>query len=109
MQIDFFTVLVFGLFIKLVLGGLFFVFWYRQRSATLVRLGGAPHFFSACVAALLFATRGFAASMLAIGIGNVVLIAVFACCWQAARVFDRRRVLWLPVFGAPALCGLRPV
>ena len=33
MPIDSFTVLLFGLFIKLVLGGLFVVFWWKNRSA----------------------------------------------------------------------------
>ena len=85
-----------------MLGGLFFVFWYRQRSATWYAWWSVT-FFLACVAALLFATRGVAGNILSIGIGNVALISAIACCWQAARVFDRRPVLWLPVFGAPGL------
>ena len=102
MQINSFTVLVFGLFIKAVLGGLFLVFWYKQRSATWYAWWSAT-FFLGCAAALLFITRGVAAGILTIGIGNVALIAAIACCWQAARVFDRRRALWWPVFAAPAL------
>lgn len=102
MQIDAFTVLLFGLFIKLVLGGLFVVFWYKQR--------GAPWYgwwsvtlFLACGATMFFATRGFAADMLTIGVGNTVLIAAFVCNWQAARVFHQRRPVWIAIAGVPAL------
>jgi hypothetical protein len=74
MQIDSFTVLLFGLFIKLVLGGLFLVFWYKQRSASWYAWWAAT-FFLACTATVLFASRGFAADILSIGIGNVALMA----------------------------------
>jgi diguanylate cyclase (GGDEF)-like protein len=102
MQIDSFTVLLFGLFIKAVLGCLFLVFWYKQRGATWYAWWSAT-FFLASVATLLFATRGFASNIFAIGIGNVALIGAIASSWQAARVFDRRPVLWLPLFAAPGL------
>jgi diguanylate cyclase (GGDEF)-like protein len=102
MQIDSFTVLLFGLFIKLVLGSLFVVFWYKQRGATWY-LWWSGTFFLGCVATLLFVTRGFAPELFAVGLGNVALIAGIAACWQAARAFNRRRALWLPVLAAPAL------
>ena len=102
MQIDSFTVLLFGLFIKLVLGGLFLVFWYKQRSASWYAWWAAT-FFLACTATVLFATRGFAADLLSIGIGNVALIAAFACNWQAARVFDHKPALRWPLVVAPGL------
>jgi diguanylate cyclase (GGDEF)-like protein len=102
MQIDSFTVLLFGLFIKLVLGGLFLVFWYKQRSASWYAWWGAT-LFLACVATALFAARGFAADLFAIGIGNVALTAAFVCNWQAARAFNHRRPLWMPIFAVPAL------
>ena len=102
MQIDSFTVLLFGLFIKAVLGGLFLVFWLKQRSATWYAWWSGA-LFLACAATLIFATRGFAADIFAIGIGNMALIAAIACSWQAARVFDRRPALWLPLLAAPAL------
>ena len=78
MQIDSFTVLLFGLFIKLVLGSLFLVFWYKQRSAAWY-VWWAATFFLACVATVQFVARGFAADLLSIGIGNVALVAAFAC------------------------------
>jgi diguanylate cyclase (GGDEF)-like protein len=102
MQIDSFTVLLFGLFIKLMLGGLFLVFWYKQRSAPWYAWWSAT-FLLGCIATLLYVARDFAPELLGIGLGNVALIAGIAACWQAARVFNRRRVLWLPVFAAPAL------
>src|SRR6266853_471655 len=33
-------------------------------------------------------------SPISVGLGNTALIASFACCWQGARAFDRRRPLW---------------
>ena len=57
MQIDSFTVLLFGLFIKAVLGGLFLVFWYKQRSATWYAWWSGA-LFLACGATLIVATRG---------------------------------------------------
>lgn len=102
MQIDSYTVLLFGLFIKLVLGGLFLVFWYKQRGAPWYAWWSAT-LLLACAATGLFAMRGFTANMFSIGIGNVFLIAAFVCNWQAARVFNHRRSWWMPVFAMPAL------
>jgi diguanylate cyclase (GGDEF)-like protein len=102
MQIDSFTVLLFALFIKAVLGGLFLVFWYRQRNAPWYAWWGAT-FCLACVANILFGLRGFTSDLLGIGLGNVALIAGFACNWQAARVFDHKPALWWPLLAAPAL------
>ena len=102
MQIDSFTVLLFGIFIKLVLGSLFAVFWYKQREASWYGWWSVAYFL-ACAAGVLFASRGFAADLFAIGIGNVALIAAFVCCWQAARVFDRQRAIPLALVVAPGL------
>jgi hypothetical protein len=102
MQMDSFTVLLFGLFIKAVLGGLFLVFWYKQRNARWYAWWAAT-FFLACVATVLFAARGFAADLLSIGIGNVALMVAFACNWQAARVFDHKPALRWPLVAAPGL------
>ena len=102
MQIDSFTVLLFALFIKAVLGGLFLVFWYRQPNAPWYAWWGAT-FCLACIANILFGLRGFTSDLFGIGLGNVALIAAFACNWQAARVFDHRPALWWPLLAAPAL------
>jgi diguanylate cyclase (GGDEF)-like protein len=102
MPIDSFTVLLFGLFLKLVLGGLFVVFWLNDRRA-LWYAWWSGTFFLACVAAGLFLVRGVTADLLSIGIGNVALMAAFATSWQAARVFDGRKVLWWATLLAPAI------
>ncbi len=102
MAIDSFTVLVFGLFIKAVLGGLFLFFWYRQREASWFAWWSVT-FALACIATILFAVRGFTADILAVGIGNVALVGALACCWQAARVFNRRQPLRLPLIAVPAI------
>jgi diguanylate cyclase (GGDEF)-like protein len=102
MQIDSFTVMMFGLFIKAVLGSLFLVFWYKQRSASWYAWWGGA-FFLGCVATILFVIGGFEPEFLTVGLGNVVLIGAIAACWQGARAFNRQRALWLPVIAAPAL------
>jgi diguanylate cyclase (GGDEF)-like protein len=102
MAIDSFTVLVFGLFTKAVLCGLFLLFWYQQREARWFAWWSVT-FALGCFATILFALRGVSADLLSVGIGNVALLGCLACCWQAARVFDRRRPLWLPLLGVPAV------
>jgi diguanylate cyclase (GGDEF)-like protein len=102
MQIDSFTVLLFGVFIKALLGMLFLVFWLKeQRSPWFVWWSAT--FLLGAVAAGLFMFRGAADDLISIGIGNSALVAAFVCCWQGARVFDRRRPLWIPVLVLPAV------
>ncbi len=101
MQIDAFTILLFGVFIKTLLGVLFLIFWFSERRSIWFMWWSAT-FFVGAVAAILFMMRGSSADFVAIGIGNATLFAAFACCWQGARAFDRRRPLWLGVVAAPA-------
>ena len=91
MPIDSFTVLLFGLFIKLVLGALFAVFWLKTRAAPWFAWWSASLLLGAITSAL-FMWRG-AENFFSVGIGNAALIAAFACCWQGARAFDWRRPL----------------
>src|SRR5690242_2716813 len=101
MPIDSFTVLLFGLLIKLVLGGLFVVFWLKNRSAPWFGWWSATLLLGSVTSAL-YMWRG-TESAISLGLGIAALIASFACCWQGARVFDRRRPLWIPVLASPAL------
>jgi diguanylate cyclase (GGDEF)-like protein len=102
MQIDSFTVLLFGIFIKALLGALFLIFWLKDIRSTWFAWWSATFLFGA-LATLLFLVRGFAGELFAIGAGAALVIAAFACCWQGARAFDRRRPLWLAVILAPCL------
>src|SRR5262245_57450313 len=102
MAIDSFTVLLFGLFIKIVLGGLFLVFWLRTRGAAWFGWWSASLLLGSATS-LLFMARAPAEGFVTVGIGVAVLMVAFACAWQGARAFDRRRVLWTPVIAAPAL------
>ncbi len=56
--------------------------------------GGARRCCSAASPRCFYMWRGCRTSFVSIGIGNAALIAAFACCWQGARAFDRRRPLW---------------
>jgi diguanylate cyclase (GGDEF)-like protein len=101
MLIDSFTVLLFALLIKLVLGVLFLVFWWQTQAApwfgwwsTTLLLGS--------VTSAVYMVFGIE-SFLSVGIGVGVLIASMACCWQGARAFDQRPTMWIPVLLPAAL------
>jgi diguanylate cyclase (GGDEF)-like protein len=102
MQIDASTVLLFGIFIKALLGVLFLIFWIKETRSTWFAWWSAAFLFGV-LATLLFLVRGFAGELFAIGAGAAFVIAAFACCWQGARAFDRRRPLWLAVVLPPCL------
>ena len=88
MLIDSFTVLLFGLLIKLVLGALFVAFWLKNRAAPWFGWWSVSLLFGS-VTSVLYMWRG-PDSLISVGIGNATLIVSFACCWQGARAFDRR-------------------
>jgi diguanylate cyclase (GGDEF)-like protein len=100
MQVDSFTVLLFGLLIKLVLGGLFATYWLNNR--------GSPWFgwwsvslAVGSVTAGLYMFRPSTSSYLVMGVGNACFLTAFACLWQGARVFEKRAALWLAVAAVP--------
>jgi diguanylate cyclase (GGDEF)-like protein len=101
MPIDSFTVLFFGLFMKLVLGALFVVFWLKNRAAPWFGWWSVSLLLGTITSAL-YMWRG-ADSFASVGLGNTALVASFACLWQGARTFDRRRPLWSPVLVLPSL------
>lgn len=103
MNIDHYTIMLFGLFIKLLLGILFFIFWLNDRRGQPWFAWWSATYLLGAVAAALFTLRGFSGDFLTMGIGVAALIAAFGCCWQGARAFDKRRPLWLPVLLAPAI------
>jgi diguanylate cyclase (GGDEF)-like protein len=103
MQIDAFSILLFGLFSKATLGALFLIFWLNDRRGSVWFAWWSATFFFGGLAALVFLVRGFAGEFSSAGIGTACVIAAFACCWQGARAFDRRPPLWLPVLLAPGV------
>jgi len=100
MPIDSFTVLLFALSIKLVLGGLFAVFWLKNRTSPWFIWWGAALALGSVTAAL-FMLRATLENYLTLGVGNAFLMAAVACTWQGARTFEKRQALWLPVLAAP--------
>jgi diguanylate cyclase (GGDEF)-like protein len=103
MNIDHFTIMVFGLFVKLMLGVLFLIFWLNDRRGQPWFAWWSATFLLGGIAATLFMLRDFSGGFFVMGVGVASLIGAFACCWQGARVFDKRRPLWLPVLVAPAI------
>lgn len=101
MPIDFFTVLLFGLFIKLVLGALFVVFWLKNLAAPWFGWWSASLLLGG-VTSVFYMWLG-SNPLLGISVGNAVLVASLACCWQGARSFDQRRPLWSAVLITPML------
>ena len=59
MNIDHFTIMLFGLFIKLMLGVLFFIFWLNDRRGAVWFAWWSATFLLGGLAALLFMLRGF--------------------------------------------------
>ena len=102
MQVDSFTVLLFGLFIKLLLGGLFAAYWFNNRGSPWFAWWGVA-LASGSLTAGLYMFRPSTSSFLVMGVGNALFLAAFACLWQGARVFERRRPLWLAVAAVPVL------
>jgi diguanylate cyclase (GGDEF)-like protein len=103
MPIDSFTVLLFGLLIKVMLGALFVTFWLRSHAAPWFGWWSASLLLGSITSAL-YMWRG-PDSLASVGIGNAMLVTSFACCWQGARAFDRRTPQWIPLL-LPALLWL---
>jgi diguanylate cyclase (GGDEF)-like protein len=101
MLIDSFTVLLFALIIKLVLGVLFMAFWWQNRAAPWFGWWSATLLLGSGTSAvyMIFGTESF----LSVGPGVGILIASMACCWQGARAFDQRPTMWAPVLLPAAL------
>jgi diguanylate cyclase (GGDEF)-like protein len=95
------TVIVFGLLMKMLLAGLFFVFWSRspRRRAIWFAWWGVALLLGN-VAAGNVIWHGFHPDFLGLGITGAALVATFGCCWQGARAFERRQPLWLPLAAA---------
>src|SRR5262245_25406775 len=102
MQIDGFTVVLIGLFIKALLGILFLAFWVKDARSSWFAWWSAT-FFLGGVAGALFIRGNLAPEFLPIGFGVAMLLAAFGCCWQGARTFEGRRPNFLMLLAAPAL------
>src|SRR5215204_2740609 len=102
MYIDVFTVLLFGLLVKVPLAVLFLIFWLNGRRASWFAWWSAAFFLGSLTAVLLLvgSLRG---EHFAIGVAIASLIATFVCSWQGARAFEKRAPLWLPLFALPAV------
>jgi diguanylate cyclase (GGDEF)-like protein len=98
--LDAFTVMLFGLLVKALLGALFFAFWMSSRSPWFAWWSAA--YLIGAIAAALF-MRGFGGGLLGIGIALPALLLAFGCGWQGARAFERRAPLWLPLSAGPAI------
>ncbi|NWG25473.1 MAG: GGDEF domain-containing protein [Pseudorhodoplanes sp.] len=101
MQLDAFTILIFGILVKALLGVLFLVFWLRLGRAIWFAWWSAT-FLMGVLAAILF-LAGFAQGESTLAVVAGALMAAFACCWQGARAFERRRPLWMAALAAPAI------
>lgn len=111
MHIDMFTVLVQGGLSVLLLGFILFYYWTRDVRSIWLAWWSAP-FFVAAFAAFAFTQWEPEPNFISVALGNVALQLTFGGIWQAARVFERRRPMLLPVAGASAgwlaLCTWEP-
>jgi diguanylate cyclase (GGDEF)-like protein len=102
MQVDTFTVILFGLLVKVPLAFLFFIFWLNSRRASWFAWWCATAFFGSLTAVFLL-VYGYRGEPLAAALAVPSLILTFGCCWQGARAFEKRAPLWLPLFAVPAV------
>lgn len=102
MPIDSFTVVLFGLLIKLLLGAMFLVFWLRTREAPWFGWWSGTLLLGS-LTSMLYMVDGPPPHFLALGIGNAAAITGLVCCWQGARAFCGRAPFWSPVLLAPTL------
>jgi diguanylate cyclase (GGDEF)-like protein len=100
MYLDAFTILIFGILVKSLLGALFLAFWLSSRAAWFAWWSAALAI--GAIAAGFF-LRGFGGEFLVVGVAVASLVAAFGCVWQGARAFERRKPLWLPLIAAPAI------
>jgi diguanylate cyclase (GGDEF)-like protein len=101
MQIDPATILLSGVFAKLLLAGLFLIFWlHDRRSVWFAWWSGA--YCMGILATAVFLLQGVQGSFASIGLGGTAIIVTYAFCWQAARSFHERRPLWSPPLAAIA-------
>jgi len=96
------TVILFGLFVKVLLAFLFFVFWARTPRASWFAWWGGSLLFGALAAANVF-LHGLRPEFAGLGIVVAALIASFGCCWQGARAFEGRAPMWLALLTAVGL------
>jgi diguanylate cyclase (GGDEF)-like protein len=96
MQIDSYTVLLSGVFVKAILCALFLAFWLHDRRSIWFAWLGGTYFFG-LLATVIFLQYGFRGDTYVIGAGVAAVIVSFGCCWQAARAFERRGPLLWPV------------
>lgn len=101
MQLDAFSILLFGFFSKASLAALFLIFWLKDRPGSVWFAWWSATFVLGAMSALVFLTNGFAGEFFSVGLGTALVIAAFACCWQGARAFDGRPPLWLSVLLLP--------
>ncbi|MBM3527616.1 MAG: GGDEF domain-containing protein [Alphaproteobacteria bacterium] len=100
MQIDAFTILLSGVAVKAPLCLLFFAFWLHDRRSTWFAWLSVMYFF-AMLAGLSFIRRGFVGEFEAVGVAVAMMLVAAGMCWQAARAFERRKPLWLPLILMP--------
>jgi diguanylate cyclase (GGDEF)-like protein len=102
MQIDASTVLLSGIFIKLLLGCLFLIFWLHDRRSVWFGWWSVTYFVGTGIA-VIFLSHGFGGRIHMIGVGAAGMVLAFGLLWQASRTFHGLPPLWWPVAGAVGL------
>jgi diguanylate cyclase (GGDEF)-like protein len=93
------TVILFGLFVKLLLASMFFVFWMRTpRARWFAWWAGSLIFGSVAAGNVLL--HGFRPEFISLGITVAALIVTFGFCWYGARAFEGRSPMWFPLLVA---------
>ena len=98
MPLDSFTILAAGCSLLVLLGAVFVFLWWRDRRSTALLWWGVP-FICGGAAISVYMQPGWDSNLASIMFGNAARIVAVGCLWQGVRVFERRRLLLLPLVG----------
>jgi diguanylate cyclase (GGDEF)-like protein len=114
MDLDVNTLFLVTIYVEAILGLLLLFAWVQNTEIQAVAWWGFAHLLQAS-SIVLFGMYGTVPDLISIDLANVVLFISFAVTWAGARVFDRRKVqplllfggagLWLAVSHIPAVAG----
>ena len=102
MNLDANTLFLVTIYVEAILG-LLLIFSLVQNSGThAVGWWGCAHLMLA-LSLVLFGTQGLLPDLIAVDLAHVTLLLAFGVAWNGARIFDRRKPLFLWLAAGPAL------
>lgn len=102
MQLDLPTLAVVAVFVTVVLAALLAMGWLQNRAEKALLVWSATYL-SVAAGIGLVVSHGTIPRVIAIDVGNALVLLGFGLAWAGARTFDGRPVHWPSLFIAPAV------